>query len=391
MMKRLLALSAVMLLGACASNNLTPPAELVDFNEQASFDRVWSADIGDLRPDLRFELVPASDGENVYVADHEGAVYAFRLADGEKLWEHDTSEFHFFGDSTAVEFSAGPAVDDGRVVVGSRDGQVLALDAATGDMLWETSLKDELLAPPLMAAGLVIMRSTDGRIVALDAASGETRWETVRDVPTLTIRGLSPLLNDGGLVYAGFDNGKVAALSIEDGRMIWEATIATPGGASELQEIVDVDGELALFGSELYATSYNGNIAALAIESGEILWRNELSSVEAPAVGWGNVYAVDVDSTVRAYDRLSGATIWTQDKLLRRDLSSPVVFGELLVAGDFEGYLHFLDLGSGEMIARVSHGGEPVRARPLVIGDLLVVLSDDGDLAAYRRTDTDSE
>ncbi len=390
-MRRLLTLSAALMLGACASNALHPPAELVDFDATASITRAWSVEVGDLSADLRYGLVPASDGTNVYVADSEGAVRAFRLSDGDEVWEHDTAGFSFWGDSGALRFSAGTAVADGRVAVGSRDGDVLALDAATGEALWQARVGGELLAQPLMAFGLIVLRTTDGRVVALDAATGEQRWDTLREVPTLTIRGLSTPVSDGQRIFVGFDNGKVAALAPEDGRMIWEATIAIPGGASELEEIVDVDGKLALFGNELYATSFNGNVAAIAVESGEVLWRRELSSVQAPAVGWGNVYATDVDSTVIGYDRLSGATAWTQSGMHDRELTGPVVFGSLLVVGDYDGYLHFLDISSGEMAARVSHTGDPVRARPLVVDDLLIVLSEDGELAAYRRADaTDS-
>lgn len=386
-MKRLLKLVPALLLGACATYNLDPPAELVDFPETASFEQVWSADIGDLESDLRLGLAPTSDGENVYVADHDGGVHAFRLADGEKLWEYDTSDFRLWGESTATRFSAGPAVADGRVAIGAVNGTVVVLDAASGELLWQQDVKGELLAQPLMTAGLVVLRTTDGRVLARDAATGAERWNTVRDVPVLTIRGLATPAGDGRRIYAGFDNGKVAALSTDDGATLWEATIATPGGDSTLEEIIDVDGELAIFGNELYATSYNGNVASLAVESGEMLWRRELSSVCAPAVAFGNVYVTDIDSAVHAFDRLAGTTVWIQEQMHARELSSPAVLGDLLVVGDFEGYLHFLDLASGEMVARISHDGEPIRAAPLVVDDQLVVLSDDGELASYRRTD----
>lgn len=388
-MKRLLIPVAAVLLSACATTNLEPPAELVEFAETASFTEVWSANVGDLEARLRLGLVPASDGENIYVADHEGGVHAFRLADGEKLWEYDTSEFSLFGDSTAIRFSAGPAVADGRVAVGSLKGIVVMLDAATGEKLWQESVEGELLAQPLIRAGLIVLRTTDGRIIALDAATGERRWDTVREVPSLTIRGHAASVGDSRRIFIGLDNGKAIALSTEDGNMLWEATIVVAAGVSALEEIGDVDGNLAWFGSEIYATSYNGNIAALAVESGDVLWRQPLSSVKAPVVGFGDVFATDIDSVVHGYDRLSGAETWTQDDLRARYLTAPALFGDLLVVGDFEGYLHFLDITDGHLVARVEHEGEPVTAQPLVVDDKLVVLSDDGELAVYRRADRD--
>lgn len=391
-MKRILSLCAALLLGACAMDEtIEPPAELVDFEQRASFERAWSRSIGDLEPTLRLGLLPATDGENVYAADHEGAVHAFRLADGKRLWKFETSEFRFWGESPAMRFSAGPSVAGGRLAVGTLSGVVLLLDAATGEEIWRANVNGELLAPPLLVAGLVAVRTTDGRVVALDIQSGEQRWDTVREVPPLVIRGLAAPGSDGRRIYAGFDNGKVAALSLEDGSMIWESTIAAPTGASALESIVDVDGNVVHFAREIYATSYNGHAAALAAESGEIIWRRELSSVNTPALAQGDVLVTDIDSVVRAFDRLSGTTVWTQDKLRARGLTAPAVLGNLVVVGDFEGYLHFLDVASGEMQARISHGGEPLNAPPLVVGDLLLVLSGDGELSAYRRSDEEAE
>ncbi|HEX7031316.1 MAG TPA: outer membrane protein assembly factor BamB [Gammaproteobacteria bacterium] len=387
-MKRFLLLGAAVLLAACASDEtIEPPAELVEFRQTATFEQAWSAGIGDLEPDLRLGLVPASDGENVYVADYDGTVHAFRLADGETVWQHETGEFTLWGDSGALKFSAGPAVRDGLVVTGSINGEVLALDAATGERRWLASVEGEMLAQPLITSGLVVVRTTDGRVIALDAATGAERWDTVRQVPNLTIRGLAAPTTNERYIFTGFDNGHVAALAIDDGGMVWETAVAKPAGSSELDAIVDVDGDLVTFDSELYVTSHNGDLAGLAVESGEIIWRRELSSVLAPAVSWGTVFVTDINSEVHAFDRLSGSSEWTQDGLRARYLTAPAVFGDLVVVGDFEGYLHFLDITSGEMRARIEHGGEPIQAQPLPVGDLLVVLSADGELAAYRRTD----
>lgn len=392
-MKRLF-LAAVLLLGACALNeNLEPPAELVEFEQTATLERVWDADVGDLEPDLLLGLVPATDGENVYVANHEGEVHAFRLADGSKLWtfESDSKGFWPWSDADILRFSAGPAVANGFIVAGTIDGTVAMLDAATGEARWRVDLDSELLAPPLLAGGLAVLMTVDARVVALDLASGERVWSTVRESAPLSIRGLPTPATNGRRVFVGFDTGRVAALSLADGNMIWEETVALPGGTSELEAIVDVNGALVHLGNEVYATSYNGNVTALAAESGEILWRRELSSARAPAASRGDVFVTDIDSEVHAFDRLSGTSAWTQNRLRARSLTAPAVFGDLVAVGDFEGYVHFLDADTGEMRARIEHGGEPVQAQPLVAGDLLIVLSADGRLAAYRRARADTE
>lgn len=398
-MKRLLVLVATLLTTACAMDEtLEKPAELVDFEQKAKFERLWSVPAGrvfaaplagDRTKDLRLGLVPSSDGTNLYIATHDGSVEAFRLADGERIWKHQTRQPQFWGKSKGIPFSAGPSVRAGQVVVGALNGHVVALDSATGERQWSQKVNGELLAPALLTSGLVVLRTTDGRVLALDATTGSKRWDTVREVPRLTIRGAGSPATDHRYVFAGFDNGKIAALSMNDGTTVWETAVASPGGASELAGIADVDGDIKQFGNEVYATSYNGHLAGLAVESGELLWRREMSSVLGPEVAFGNVFATDIDSVVRAFDRLSGTTIWTQDALRARRLTAPALLGDMLVVGDFEGYLHFLSSDTGDMLARIRHFGEPIRAKPLVVGDYLVVISEDSRLAVYRRADSE--
>jgi outer membrane protein assembly factor BamB len=57
---------------------------------------------------------------------------------------------------------------------------------------------------------------------------------------------------------------------------------------------------------------------------------------------------------------------------------------DTVVVGDFQGYLHFLDKASGALAARVATGGVRISTQPLVIGDVLVVANDRGQINAYR-------
>jgi hypothetical protein len=54
------------------------------------------------------------------------------------------------------------------------------------------------------------------------------------------------------------------------------------------------------------------------------------------------------------------------------------------VVADFEGLLHFLDIEKGELSARIGSGGEKVSNPPVVVGDEVLVINDEGSLAAFR-------
>jgi hypothetical protein len=82
-----------------------------------------------------------------------------------------------------------------------------------------------------------------------------------------------------------------------------------------------------------------------------------------------------------------GAELWRNEKLKRRGLSTPVVTSTAIAVADFQGYLHWLDKNTGELVARERVAKKQrVSNPPVGAGDTVVVLTDGGTLAAYRAT-----
>jgi outer membrane protein assembly factor BamB len=386
MLQRILFIMATLALGACASTStLEEPAELVDFEQQARFERVWSVGMDDAGEELLLGLKPAYDGQRVFAADHAGNVIAVDARTGKTTWSHETGESGFWGSDDGMRFSAGPQVADGRVVVGGLDGDLLVLDADDGSEIWQRNLSAEILVSPVIADGKVLVRTADGRLLTYELNTGNLLWDTVRELPPLTIRGQSQPAVSDDTIFVAWETGRVAALSLANGSLEWEVSIGQPTGASEVQQIADITGDVSVFGAEIYAAGHNTNLVALAEESGEVLWREEMSAVRGPAVSYGSVIVTDIDSVIRAYDRLSGTSLWTQELIRARYVTAPEIWNDFVVVGDFEGYVHFFDRTTGKIMARLEHDGEPINVPPLAADDLLFVLSADGELAAYRQ------
>ena len=96
------------------------------------------------------------------------------------------------------------------------------------------------------------------------------------------------------------------------------------------------------------------------------------------------LYLTDDKSHIVAMARRNGEILWQQDALHRRMLTTTAVYGAFLVAGDFEGYLHWFKRSDGKLAARNKVGGGRINATPLVLDDLVFVQSDGGRLSAYR-------
>ena len=354
----------------------TKPRELnEDFTPTIEVEELWSERAGKGSEDLYLKLLPAADGGYVYTADRDGRVIALDAATGDQHWaEHDKDRL----------ISGGPGVGDGKVFVGTSEAEVVARDAATGKKLWVAKVSSEVLAAPRAADGLVVVRTGDGNIYGLDATTGLEKWVYDRTIPTLTLRGTAAPTLHNGVIYAGFDTGRMVALDLATGQQIWETQLAQPSGRSDLERLVDLDGEPVIKDDTAYVGSFQGRVAALAVDSGSIEWTRDMSTYDNVAVDEKRVYITDERGVVWALDRLDGSAVWRQKDLKYRRLTGPTHFKRFVVVGDMEGYLHWLDAETGAIVARGRVDKERILTPPLDIGDALLGYSSTGKIAAFR-------
>lgn len=371
------ALAATLVLQGCVfggrKDDSDKPAELQPLATKTKVQKLWSARIGGDAKNLRLGLRPASDGTRVFAAAYDGAVSGFDLVTGRRDWRTDTD----------ARLSAGPGYGDGLVVVGSVEGDVIALEADNGAQRWRTFLKGEILAAPAIGAGTVVLRTVNGGLVALEASTGAVRWRYEQPVPRLSLRGNARPAIGMGQVIAGFDNGRIVSIRLSDGVEVWQAPLAIQRGRTELERLADIDSDVVITGEEIFVAGFQSRAAMISLTAGRPVWAEELSSAGGIAVDWTGLYATAADGVVQALDRKTGAAQWTQDALVRRRVSGPEAFGEAIVVGDFDGYLHWLSSQDGKIVARARAGNAAIVAAPMAVGDRLFVQDESGTLHAF--------
>jgi outer membrane protein assembly factor BamB len=97
-----------------------------------------------------------------------------------------------------------------------------------------------------------------------------------------------------------------------------------------------------------------------------------------------NIYVTDERGVVLAVDKDTGASVWRQDKLFMRRVSTPKVFGEYIVVGDYEGYVHFLRRDNGAFAARIATDGSPISVQPQVAENICLVQTRAGGIFALN-------
>ncbi len=377
MKKVLLSLVLLTFLAACGDEKgKEPPAELVDIKSLLVIHREWSQSMGGGKANnLRLALRPEIADGVLYAGAYDGEVIAVNAENGRRLWRANTK----------LPLSAGPGVGDGMVIFGSSNGDIVALDAATGAERWRHLVSSEVLARPLVVDGSVIVRTVDGRLQSLSLTDASQHWVVQEAVPALSLRGTAPPVRAGSAVLAGFDNGKVLAVDIKTGETLWDTTVSPPQGRTELDRLVDLDSLIRVAGDDVFVAGFQGRAAMLARESGQIWWAKEISSYRGFGMDDDNLYITNAAGGVVAFRRRDGGAVWEQLTALRlRGLTAPEMDGNALVVGDFEGYLHWLDKGTGAIIARVKTGGDRITNAPVASGGRIYVQTDTGKILAFR-------
>jgi outer membrane protein assembly factor BamB len=366
-----LALAALvaLLLGGCGSKG-PKPAPLPEFKPAAKLRVEWRANVGSAD---RYLFAPAVYQDGVFAASGRGRIMRLNAATGKTVWRVDTK----------APLSGGVGVGENMVMVGTAKGAVLAYDL-DGKPLWKSTVSSEVLSAPQAAQGFVVVRSGDSRIFALDAKDGTRRWEYQTIMPPLTLRANPGVILVEGLVIAGMPAGKLVVLNLGNGGVVWETLVAAPKGDNELERITDIAGAPLVEQQKVCAVTFQGRAACYETERGGQLWSRAASSVGGLVADARNLYLSEDTGSVAALDKNTGASMWKQDSLSNRSLSTPVAFGDHVVVGDFEGQVHFLKVDDGSFAARIGTDGGAIAAAPVRIDDKVLVQTRKGGLYAIK-------
>ena len=385
-------LVAVLFISACADDdNVDQPAELVPFASNYYLDVTWHKSTGEGAEEQYLFLHPLILEKIAVTTSRDGVLNIIGLKTGD--FEQDIE--------LNATISAGIGGNEDVWLLATRDAHVIAIDAKSRRERWRTRVPSEVLVRPVIYEDTVIVRTIDGKILSLNIDSGKIRWQYQRAIPDLTLRGTSEPVIARDKIFVGLADGRLIAISPDNGEVVWDVALSVPSGRSEIQRLVDIDGDTELYGRVLYAASFQGRVAAIDVERGQFLWARDFSTHTGVLLDEKALYSSDEHGHIWALDRLNGATIWKQEKLAHRKLTRPTIIGDYLAVGDFEGFVHLLSRYDGHFIARFQLGqyddlgwelATGIIVPPIVFKeDRLVVTTRGGILYVLRLLERDDD
>ena len=321
------------------------------------------------------KMQPNINNQLIYITDYTGSLFVLNIMNGKQVWSLKDK---------GVEYTTSPGIGSKLVLVGTGDGRLIARSKESGILKWIAKLPSEVLSRPLEAPTKIVVRSNDGSVYALDKKTGQEIWNYQKTAPKLSVRGNSnPLLVDDSVII-GWDDGRMTALDLETGKVIWNATVAVPTGQTDLERLVDIDGNPILDGADIYVCSYGSGVTSVSSLDGKINWTREISSAFSPAVGNKYIYIVDNKSVIWAFDKITGNSVWRTNDFERRSISAPLIYRNHLVVGDFDGYTHWLDAENGEQVFRKKIANEAIIDSGVTDNSIVIVTAKDGKTIALE-------
>lgn len=378
----LLLATAGLLLGGCTtissgldainpfSSSAPKMPPLSPIKATADIRTAWSVNVGKAGD---YVFTPAVVDGVVYAASAKGTIS--RIEDGKVVWKVEAGQ----------ALSAGVGANGKLVVVGTPKGEVLAFSADDGKAVWKARASSEILAAPVVGDEGVAVKSGDNQVFLFDALDGGRKWAYQRATPPLSVRSAgSPVFADRYL-FVGYPGGKLVALALQNGAPVWEGAVASPKGATELDRVADVVATPVVDGRQVCAVAFQGRVACFDMgQGGAMVWSRDISSVSGLVMDGRYLFITDDKGTVYGLDRLSGSSLWKQDKLKNRRLSAPVIRRGLVTVADGEGIIHFLSREDGSFAARQATDGTPVRALLQALGPAVLVQTVGGEVRAFE-------
>lgn len=351
--------------------------------------RVWSAHIAGGGSRAKLAATPVVADGKLFVIDVNAVVHAFNAKTGAKLW--DTS-IRSKDDDGRVEFGGGVAVDGDRVYAATGIGDVAALSTADGKLIWKVRPGGPLRGSPTISNGQLYVMSQDDQIFAMGEKDGAVIWTDSGTLQSTGVFGVASPAAAQGSVIAGFSSGELSAYRYENGRVLWGDALSRTSISTSVSTLMDIDADPVIDRGRVFAIGEGGRMASYELVTGQRLWELNIGGIATPLVAGEWVFVVTDKAKLLCIARTAGKVRWIAHLPAYRKAKSksdpirwygPVLAGGHLILVSTGGMMAFVDPGTGA-VKTERKIKEPMALPPIVADNMLYVLTESGQIIAFK-------
>lgn len=351
--------------------------------------RIWKTSIGE-GADRRTPLTttPVVAEGLVFTLDTDGNVSAFDINTGKRRWEKSILPP---GEHGSGALGGGIAYDSGKIFAANGFKSLSALNASDGTLAWKAVITSPARAAPTIIDGRIYLITLDDHLLVLNETDGSVLWTYAGVSETTDLLGSASPAADSSLVVLPLSSGELFGLRPENGQVTWEDNLSAVRRTGSLSSISDIRGLPVIDQGVVYAVSFSGRMVALDEVSGQRVWQREVGSAQMPWAAGENVFIVTDEQQLAALTRQQGDIRWVVQlpRYEENDKDKPIVWSGPVLAGNRLflvsniGDMMEVDPQSGKTVAATKLGAS-ANLPPVVANNTLFVLTDDGELSAWR-------
>lgn len=350
--------------------------------------QAWSSNAGS-GSGSRAKLLsqPIVAGGRIFTVDSQNVVTALKASNGDRLWQVNLTPEDIEGAS-----SGGLSYDEGRLYVSTGFAQIVSLDARSGKVLWRQTLSGPIRGAPTARAGRVVVITVDDHTYCLAADDGQTLWTHQGTVEQASLLAGNSAAIDGNTVIVPYSSGELFALRIENGSVLWQDQVANVSKYQGVATLADITGRPIVDRGKVYVMGHADTLAALDLRSGRRLWEREIGGMQSPWIAGEYLFTLTYNNEAVALDSKTGRILWVtqlqswgdpEKKKDRIVWSGPVLASNRLIVGSSTGILASLSPYTGDVLGQIEISAG-ISVPPVVANGTLYFYTDEADVVAYR-------
>ena len=214
----------------------------------------------------------------VYSSDDKGFITAFSLTENKKLWQKNIK-----GDILDRSFIGGGILyNDGKLYVTNGTRYLIVLDAVTGIEEFRKEFSDIIRVKPIMASNnRLLIQTVSNKLYVIDSNSFKIFWAHEGGLKTISSSNHAHPTLFKDKVIVSYSSGEIFALELQNGGIVWRYTLTAQDNVSlpgfvpstvQTQPIISDD--------FMYFASSNDKLVKLYLYTGLPVWTKKLYDIQ---------------------------------------------------------------------------------------------------------------
>lgn len=376
-----------------AAQNTSWPAQgdVCNFTVGDQLKKVQNLDVQLLR--LKYNDAPiAIDGNIIYLFNSNGSIEALD-AKGDQVWKTEYEKAKGFLEES--KFIGNISVYQKTLFATYGTSQIKAFNIEDGSLQWSVKLTSTARSKPYVYKNIVLVQTVDNKLMALDSETGKVRWSHY-GVPNDAniVNSITPIVKDDK-VFVNYSSREIFALNINNGSEVWSYKIKQDlFSKKSLSDFTNADPQIFIDHTigALIATSSHGDLVALKIKDGELIFNKKLG-INNAAIGCGSyVYYTSNPNVLSAVSKKTGDNVWIVNLLEASQYKDePKLYWSAPVLIDSQVFIHnsfgegmFFSAQTGAYISTIDVISDST-AQPIVANNKLYLMNNDGGIGVYAQ------